>query len=142
MKSLALLPIVGAFSLFGSAFSGVWTPPGLEDFPTYEVVLAHAPWGEEEEFVPEPKAEVRPIARTTQFKPNGVFGNWENQSIVALPEQIPVAADTVHPLIKYPTWRPRKVETKPIDPTPKSQFPKAKSYTQLGTRSEYRVAVR
>ena len=36
MKFLGALIILTAAALFGSAFFGVWTPPGLEGLPTVE----------------------------------------------------------------------------------------------------------
>ncbi len=36
MKSFAILTILTALALFGSAFFGIWTAPGLEDLPTVE----------------------------------------------------------------------------------------------------------
>ena len=36
MKILAVLIILSAFGLFGSAFLGIYTAPGLEDLPTLE----------------------------------------------------------------------------------------------------------
>jgi hypothetical protein len=36
MKAFAILIILSAMALFGSAFFGVYTAPGLEKFPTVE----------------------------------------------------------------------------------------------------------
>lgn len=36
MKAIATLIILGAVGVFGSAFLGIYTAPGLEDFPTME----------------------------------------------------------------------------------------------------------
>jgi hypothetical protein len=36
MKSFVILIILAALGLFGTAFFGVYTAPGLEELPTYE----------------------------------------------------------------------------------------------------------
>ncbi|NNC90778.1 MAG: hypothetical protein HKN82_20160 [Akkermansiaceae bacterium] len=87
MKALALLPIAGAFSLYGSAFFGIWTAPGLENLPTCDVVMEHAPWNTEAE--PEPVTGIIPISSVHQFQPVGVTSDWGNQPVIVLPTPDP-----------------------------------------------------
>lgn len=156
MKSLALLPIVGAFSIFGSAFSGVWTPPGLNDFPTYEVVLKHTPWGaEEEEERSEPVSliveisddqQFRPEGVTgvfegQQFRPQGVTGDWKSNSLVELQpytiEEIAESAVRAQALAARPAPVRRKIKwTKYVPIERPSPY---KSYTLAGSRVEFRA---
>ena len=80
MKALALIPIAGALLLFGSAFTGVWTAPGLELLPTYDSILKNTP----------PKhtsavAGVTAFGGEVQFQASGVTADWGDQPFVPLP---------------------------------------------------------
>jgi hypothetical protein len=144
MKSLALLPIAGALTLFGSAFSGVWTPPGLEGLPTYEELLARTPWGAraEEET---PAGEMLPISDGIQFRPHGVTGHWGDAPLLDLPENktpSPVPEGKARTAANPPA-PPRRPASRPAvvqksKPSTVTAPRPSQSYQLTGSRMEYR----
>ncbi len=145
MKSLALLPIAGALTLFGSAFSGVWTPPGLEGLPTYKDVLEQTPWGAPAD--EEPESGMFPISDAHQFRPHGVAGNWGDAPLIDLPErkvQSPAvendartAANTSAPPNR-PT-APRRAVANATPKPPKVAAPRpSRSYQLAGSSTRFR----
>ena len=143
MKALALLIIAGAFSLYGSAFLGVWTAPGLEELPTYKVVMKHLPWEAPAEVEPEPA--LIPISDSVQFLPHGVAASWEDVPVINLPdrkpqqEQMKKDAQTTANKPAAPTRpaAPRPVVRPPKSKSPKSAKPST-SYRLAGSSTRYR----
>ena len=156
MKTLALPLIVGAFAIYACAFSGVWTPPGFEKFPTYKVVLKHTPWGaEKEEEKPEPVSmivavsqnerfqpeSVQGVSRSQVYLPHGVTGGISPEEVVELPqlsaEEMAERAVRAQTLASRPVPKRRKIKWTKYEPVEEPS--PYKSYVLEGSRTRLRV---
>ena len=142
MKALALLPIAGALTLFGSAFSGVWTPPGLEGLPTYKVVWEHTPWGASADEEEDPEGGMFPISDAHRFRPHGVVGQWGDAPFINLPERKPQSVAVVNSVPPAQPAAPRPVARTtpkspkvPVRPSPSST--PSPSYQLAGSKTRY-----
>ena len=79
MKAIAVLIVLGALSMFGCAFLGIWTAPGLEGLPTVDVLGKDRAKDLEESEKPE--SGIFPMGNT-QMLPEGVsFAGEANTGI-------------------------------------------------------------